>query len=464
MSVYDRWHLRHPPKGAKKCSDHRKVPSGEHGIGLRYQVRGTDQDGKPFKQNFEFEQDAKDKDAELRAAVHAGVFIDERAGAITLRAFAEEWRRNRVHDPKTAGRIKSSFGNHVYQDTRDGAVKGRTPKGGVAIGDYPMRALARRVSLSQGWIAGLPVHANTAILIIKDLSQVFTAAVDDKIIGTNPLSAKSLQRPEAVPHEAVAWDLDRIEAVAAALPEELQVLPYFGANCGHRQGELCASTVDDVDFLRKTCSIEYQVKYVDLTGVPDVTTPPRPSPLTGWHLVYGPVKNRKSRSGIPVADEVVLKLSEHLAERPAVAVKLPFLRADGKINGDLTRRLIFSNKGGRPWYQGTLENPWRRAWKAAGAPAAPQINGIHALRHSAASQWLGNGLSLAKTAAYLGDTKEVVLSVYAHFLPSDDDRAREIMNEFFSRPAEGENALRTPSAVPVRSLWLVSELPHHFWT
>jgi integrase len=324
-----------------------------------------------------------------------------------------------------------------------------------------MRALARRISLSQGWIASLPVHANTALLLIKDISQVYTAAVDDKIIPANPLTAKSLKRPDAVPHEAAAWDLDRIEAVAAALPEELQVLPYFGTNCGHRQGELSASAVDDVDFLRKTCSIEYQVKYVDLTGVPDVMAPARPVQLKGWQLVYGPVKNRKSRSGIPVADEVLLKLSEHLAERPALAVTLPFLRADGKLDGDLTRRLIFSNRG-RPWYQGTLENPWRRAWKAAGVPAAAQINGIHALRHSAASEWLSKGLSLAKTAAYLGDTKEVVLSTYAHFLPSDDNLAREIMNSFFSRPAEGENALGTPSALPAGSLWLVNRLPHHF--
>jgi hypothetical protein len=57
------------------------------------------------------------------------------------------------------------------------------------------------------------------------VSQVFTAAADDKVIPSNPLSAKSLKRPDAVPHEAVAWDLGRIEAVAAGLPEELQAMP-----------------------------------------------------------------------------------------------------------------------------------------------------------------------------------------------------------------------------------------------
>lgn len=61
----------------------------------------------------------------------------------------------------------------------------------------------------------------------------------------------------------------------------------------------------------------------------------------------------------------------------------------------------------------------------------------HVLRHTAASTWLSKGLSLAKVAAYLGDTKEVVLATYARFMPDDDDRAQEIMNEFFAPIREG---------------------------
>ena len=141
----------------------------------------------------------------------------------------------------------------------------------------------------------------------------------------------------------------------------------------------------------------------------------------------------------------------------------PFLQADGKIDGDMTRRLIFSNRG-RPWYQGTLDRPWSHGWKAAGVPEAAQVNGWHVLRHTAASEWLSKGLSLAKTAAYLGDTKEVVLSVYAHFMPSDDGLAREIMNGFFTPADSGENAPEMTSGSPARSLWLVSALLHHFWT
>ena len=75
---------------------------------------------------------------------------------------------------------------------------------------------------------------------------------------------------------------------------------------------------------------------------------------------------------------------------------------------------------------------WARGRKAAGIPEE-RGNGFYVTRHTAATTWLGAGVSLAKVAAYLGDTKETVLSVYAHFLPSDDDRAREVMNAFFAR-------------------------------
>lgn len=54
------------------------------------------------------------------------------------------------------------------------------------------------------------------------------------------------------------------------------------------------------------------------------------------------------------------------------------------------------------------------------------------------------GQALAKVAAYWGDTKETVLSVYAHFLPSDGDRAREVMNAFFAGTSERSCARKMP--------------------
>jgi hypothetical protein len=50
--------------------------------------------------------------------------------------------------------------------------------------------------------------------------------------------------------------------------------------------------------------------------------------------------------------------------------------------------------------------------------------------------------------AVLGDTKEVVLATYAHFMPDDGARAREIMNAFFAPTREGADHARMPSLCP----------------
>lgn len=143
--------------------------------------------------------------------------------------------QDRVHDLATATRIEIAFRNHAY--AADG-TPGRTPLGAPAIGDQELRTLARRTSLMQGWISGLRLGPNSARKVIADVSQVFAAALDDGIITRNPLKARSVQKPQAVRSEATPWTAAEVEAVADQLPGHLAALPYLGAACGMRQGEL----------------------------------------------------------------------------------------------------------------------------------------------------------------------------------------------------------------------------------
>ncbi|GGT26512.1 hypothetical protein J2S47_003895 [Streptomyces griseoviridis] len=48
--VYDRWHKSHPKPAEAECGEHksrtkRMVPTADHGIGKRWQVRYRDLDG-----------------------------------------------------------------------------------------------------------------------------------------------------------------------------------------------------------------------------------------------------------------------------------------------------------------------------------------------------------------------------------------------------------------------------------
>jgi len=202
----------------------------------------------------------------------------------------------------TAERMEAAYRNHAYASE---GTPGKICGGGPAIGDFPMLTLAKRPSLIQGWIKGLALNANSAVLVIGYMSQVFTAAVEDGIIAKNPLLAKSVQKPEPVKTEAIPWTATQVDAVARELPDWLGVAPYIGSGLGTRQGEAFGLAKPDLDFLRKNVHIAVQIKIV------------------GGQQVSAPVKNKKPRD-VPMAEPVIPRLAEHIRRFPPVAVTLPW--------------------------------------------------------------------------------------------------------------------------------------------
>ena len=62
---------------------------------------------------------------------------------------------------------------------------------------------------------------------------------------------------------------------------------------------------------------------------------------------------------------------------------------------------------------------WQKLRERAGLPEAR----FHDTRHTYTSVLLSGGVSVAAAAEYLGHSPAVLLSVYAHLLPADHDRA-----------------------------------------
>ena len=143
---------------------------------------------------------------------------------------------------------------------------------------------------------------------------------------------------------------------------------------------------------------------------------------------------------------VIPILAEHVRLHPPAEATLPWhdLRDPKQHGKPVTRRLLFTKPEGGALNRPLFNRWWKKAWKAAGIPGAGQVNGCHVLRHTAASAWLSAGLGLARVAAYLGDTQEVILRTYSHFMPDDDDRAREIMDAFLAPLSETPCARMCP--------------------
>jgi site-specific recombinase XerD len=70
---------------------------------------------------------------------------------------------------------------------------------------------------------------------------------------------------------------------------------------------------------------------------------------------------------------------------------------------------------------GRSRNHLRRILERACNSAGVQYKGIHALRHTFASQLAMNGTSLRKIQKLLGHSDYKMTEIYAHLLPSEMD-------------------------------------------
>jgi integrase len=421
MAVYDRWwKTERQPDGTRK-----KTRSDDHGCKERWQVRWRDEQARQRKKSFERKVDAEAFDAQVKTQLRDGTYVDPSAGEITLQAYAEAWRARQTHDTASAERVAGILRRHVYSAA---GTPGRTATGAPSLGDYPLRSLARQPSVIQTWVAAIPLHPNSVRMVAATLSPVFTAAAEDGLITRNPLKASQVRLPKAVKTDVAAWSAEQVAAVAAELPARWSALAALGAAVGMRQGELFALAVEDVDFLRRNVHVAVQIKRV------------------GGRVCFAPTKNRKIRD-VPVSARVIPVLAEHVRLHGPAEVTLPWhdLRDPKQHGKPVTRRLMFIKPDGAALDRMMFNRAWIKAWKAAGVPDAGR-NGCHVLRHTAASAWLSAGLGLARVAAYLGDTQEVILRTYSHFMPDDEDRAREIMDAFLEPLSGGSCAPDVPRA------------------
>jgi integrase len=157
-------------------------------------------------------------------------------------------------------------------------------------------------------------------------------------------------------------------------------------------------------------------------------------------LVFSLPKMDKERT-VPLPDAVGLRLAAHITEYPPVKVTLPWRVPTGV---PVTAELLFTTEAGGALNRHFNEMCWRPARRAAGVPDTRE-NGMHVLRHTAASAWLVAGVDIRTVAEYLGHADPgFTLRTYSHLMPDAADRARKAMNTFFAADSE-RGALDVPS-------------------
>src|SRR5262249_52334579 len=270
----------------------RKVPLR----GTRWRARWRDPDGRTRKRIFARKLDAERHLAAVTHAKLTGAYVDPRAGLVTFRKYAESWRQVQVqHRPSTAAHVETHLRRHAYP----------------VLGDRPLARI--RSSEIQAWVRDPTQHLapGTVEVVYRYVSAVFKAAVTDRVIGSSP--CVGIKLPEKHKPRVQPLTVEQVDGLVTAIPDRYRALVVLGTGTGVRQGEAFGLTIDRVDFLRRSLTVDRQVVL-----------------MPGGAPAFGPPKTKASYRTIPLPDLVVEGLAAHLAAYPADGDGLVFTNDDGE--------------------------------------------------------------------------------------------------------------------------------------
>jgi integrase len=317
-----------------------------------------------------------------------GGYVDPRAGRVTFRSYAEGWSARQVWRPSTADHY-----GHVF--ARVFPVIGNRPL--AAIRTSELQALVRK--LTDDGLAPATVEAT-----YRAVAAVLKAAIADRVLTHSPAAGVKLPRVDRPKVQPLT--LDQVHALADAVPARVRAAVLLAAGSGLRMGEVLGLTVDRIDFLRRTVTVDRQM-----------LTPAKREPT------FGPPKTTASHRTVPLAQVTVEVLAAHLARFPV---------------GDA--RLVFTSGRGEPWRRGTFSEIIRDARTAAKLPELT----FHDLRHHYASALIAAGCSIKAVQEALGHANaSETLDTYSHLWPADDDRLRAAVQSLHGDPRQAAATAET---------------------
>lgn len=266
-----------------------------------------------------------------------------------------------------------------------------------------------------------PLKPRTVLRVRSTLRQALRLAVDDGLLTTNVVDRVRPPRTSK-PAQCVLSRQEQARLLAeaerrAAVPQSeggarLAGLWALALRIGGRMSELIGLTWADVDLERGTVTIRRQLAGKDERGGP--VWKERAKSEAGTRLVHLPRSAREA-------------LVRHRARQDGERVRFASLYAD--------YGLVFATRYGRPLTKGAVYKQWHRACRHAGVPVVR----FHETRHTAASTYLGAGVTLAEVSQILGHaTPAITAKIYAAWVERSTKHAADAMDAFLDA-SEAEN-------------------------
>lgn len=335
----------------------------------RWRARYRDETGKEHARHFPRKIDAQKWLNEITASVVTGRYVDPKAGTVTFEGFYADWSQRQIW---TQGTTRGS----------DLAVRSTT-FAGLELRRIKRSHLEQWVkSMSDAGLAPQTIH--TRVMAVRN---VLRAAVRDRLIAHDPADGIVLPRRRRVEHSMAIPSPEDVGRLYAASEPWYQAFIGLCAFAGLRLGEAAAVNVNDIDFLRRTLSVQRQVQ-----KEPNKELEIRAPKYGSERTVYLP-------------DQLLMILSRHIS--------------DIGVYGD--KQWLFIGEGGMPPKPRRMSYTWDRLVAVAGVPKT----NLHSLRHFYASGLIASGCDVVTVQRAMGHSSATTtLNTYSHLWPDAADRTR----------------------------------------
>jgi integrase len=247
----------------------------------------------------------------------------------------------------------------------------------------------------------------TIKLIHAVLHQALKRALDLGLIVRNP--ADIVKAPKYQPGEMRVFDESQINRMLFAVRgDRNEALFVFAVTTGCRQSELLALRWSDLDWQKRTITIQRQLA--------------RKNRQSGYFV---PLKTKSAHRTIDVGQKTISKLRAHYERQHQERVSAKCWEEND---------LIFPSSRGTPQDQFNIYHKFKTIIKAAGLPDIT----FHCLRHTAASLMIAHKVPINVVSKRLGHSRvSITLDTYIHRISEAQRDAAELLdNLVFSVESE----------------------------
>ena len=359
----------------------------------RYRARYRDETGKEHARHFAKKANAQRWLDEVTAAVVRGDYVDPAAGKVTFGQWFRRWSEVQTWTDGTAETAMITLASVTFADVPMSRIT-------ELHVEAWMKAMTKPGPKRKKGLA-----ASTRRTRYNYVRMAFLAAVKARVIRQDPTAGIS---PPRVAKSEGRIKLPTPMQVGAALQEAPDDFHGFVAVCafaGLRLGEAAGLQLGDVDFLRRTLSIQRQIQ-----GQVNAKTVEVAPKYESVRTVYLP-------------DDLVRVLAAHLEKCPPMGEE----------------RWLFSLNG-YVYNRNSAGNQWRRLRAKVGMEAFT----LHDLRHFFASGLIADGCDVVTVQHALGHSSaSITLNVYSHLWPKAEDRTRAAAANLMAATADSADSVRT---------------------